>query len=72
MRPTEVSEPVAQRCSLEKVLLEISRNSQENTCARACNFIKKEILTQAFSCEFCEISKNTFSYRTPQVAASEV
>ena len=23
-----------------------------------------------FSCEFCEISKNTFSYRTPPVAAS--
>ena len=23
-----------------------------------------------FSCEFCEISKNTFSYRTPSVAAS--
>ena len=31
----------------------------------ACNFIKKEILTQVFSCEFCEISKNTFSCRTP-------
>ena len=27
---------------------------------RACNFIKKEILTQVLSCEFCEISKNTF------------
>ena len=26
----------------------------------ACNFIKKETLTQVFSCEFCEISKNTF------------
>ena len=26
----------------------------------ACNFIKKETLAQAFSCEFCEISKNTF------------
>ena len=26
----------------------------------ACNFIKKEILAQVFSCEFCEISKNTF------------
>ena len=26
----------------------------------ACNFIKKEILAQKFSCEFCEISKNTF------------
>ena len=23
-----------------------------------------------FSCEFCEISKNTFLYRTPLVAAS--
>ena len=31
---------------------------------KACNFIKKEILAQIFSCEFCEISKNTFSYRT--------
>ena len=36
----------------EKVLLEISQNSQENTC------------------EFCKISKNTFFYRTPLVAAS--
>ena len=26
----------------------------------ACNFIKKETLAQMFSCEFCEISKNTF------------
>ena len=24
-----------------------------------------------FPCEFCEISKNTFFYRTPVVAASE-
>ena len=26
----------------------------------AHNFIKKETLAQVFSCEFCEISKNTF------------
>ena len=26
----------------------------------ACNFIKKETLAQVFSCELCEISKNTF------------
>ena len=26
----------------------------------ACNFIKKETLTLVFSCEFSEISKNTF------------
>ena len=65
-------------CSVKNVFLEISQNPQENTCARdsfliksqACNFIKKEALAQVFSCEFCEISKNTFSYRTPPVAAS--
>ena len=27
---------------------------------KACNFIKKETLAQVFSCELCEISKNTF------------
>ena len=35
-----------------------------------CNFIKKETLAHVLSCKFCEISKNTFSYRTPPVAAS--
>ena len=29
-------------------------------------------LTQVFSCEFCEISKNTFFHKTPLVAASKV
>ena len=38
----------------------------------ACSFIKKESLAQVFSCEFCKISKNTFIYRTPLVAASGV
>ena len=37
----------------------------------ACNFIKKETLAQVFSCEFFEISKNTFFYRTPLVAAQK-
>ena len=73
------AEAVARRCSVKKVFLEISQNSQENTCARdyfliklqakAWNFIKKESLTQVFSC-FCEISKNNFYYRAPPVAAS--
>ena len=27
--------------------------------SEACNFIKKDTLTQVFSCEFCKISKNT-------------
>ena len=28
--------------------------------ATACNFVKKEIPAQVFSCEFCEIYKNIF------------
>ena len=69
-------------CFVKKVFLEISQNSQENTCVRvsfliklqtqACNFIKKETLLQVFSCEFCEICKNNFFYRTHLVAASEI
>ena len=38
--------------------------------SQACNFIKKQTLAQVFSCEFCEISKDTFSYRTPLVTVS--
>ena len=74
------TEAVVQSCSVKKVFLEILHNSQENTCARvsfliklpqACNLIKKESLSTLFFCEFCEISKNTFSHRTLLVAASE-
>ena len=36
----------------------------------AWSVIKKEHLARVFSCEFCEISKNTFFYRTFPVAAS--
>ena len=42
-----------------------------NLQASVCNFIKTEILTQVFSCEFYKILKSTF-YRTPPVAASDV
>ena len=31
----------------------------------ACNFIEQEALAQVFLCEFWEIFKNTFFYRTP-------
>ena len=37
----------------------------------ACNFIKTETPTQVFSCEYCEIFKNSFFYRTPSVAVSD-
>ena len=66
-----ITEVVDRKCFVKKVLVEFLQNLQENTCARvsfliklqaqACNFIRKETLVQAFSCEFCEISKSTFS-----------
>ena len=34
------TEAVVRSCSVEKVFLEISQNSQENTCARICFLIK--------------------------------
>ena len=36
-----------------------------------CNFIKKETLAQVFSCEFSEISKNTFFVEHLWATASE-
>ena len=47
------------------MFLEISQNSQENTCVRGSFLIKLENTS-----EFCEISKNNFLHRTPLVAAS--
>ena len=35
------------------------------------NIHRKKPVSEAFSCEFCEISENTFSYRTPSLTASE-
>ena len=32
---------------------------------------KKETLVQMISCKFCEISKNSFIYKTPPVVAFE-
>ena len=54
------------------VFLEISQNSR----ARVSFLIKMQAvglaqtLAQVFSCEFCEISKNSFFHRTLLVAAS--
>ena len=69
-------EAAAYRCSVKKLFLEISQNSvseplSEQSCKpKAHNFIEKETLAPVSSCEFCKISKNTFSNRTPPVAAS--
>ena len=64
LSPDEASGAVVQRYSVKKVFLRISKNSQKNTCARvqACNFIKKETLTQVLSCEVSEIFQNTYIF----------
>ena len=55
------------RSSLPEVFLEISQDSQENTCARdsvLINFIKKESLVQVFSSEYCEFLRIPFLQNT--------
>ena len=71
-----VTKSVVQRCSLKKVLLEISQNSQKNNSARdsrpeACNFVKKVSGTGVF----LWISRNFWEhlfYGTHPVATSVV
>ena len=66
----QFEEAVAQTCSVKKVFLEISQNSQENTCVgvsfliklHASNFIKKV--------NFAKFLKTFFFCRTLPLAAS--
>ena len=69
-QPKELrTDAVAQRCSVKKFFLKIFQNSQENTCASSLQLYLKNTLAQVFSCEFCDLSINTFSYITPSMAA---
>ena len=47
-----IKEAVAQRCPIEKVLLEISQNSQENACARDYFLIKLQALDSGLRTTF--------------------
>ena len=55
------------RCSVKIVFLKISQISQENTCIGDS---KKEAPTQLFSCEYCEIFKNTYFQEHLRMTAS--
>ena len=61
---SELQEQPLEVLYIKKVFLKVSQTSQENTCC-TCNFISKEAMALMFSCEFCEIVKNAFCYRTP-------
>ena len=68
------SEAVVRRCSVNKLFLEISQNSQENIYARNSFLKKLQAMTATLLkmslwhwCfhAFCEISKNTFFTEHP-------
>ena len=67
------SEAVVGRCSVKKVFLKISQNSQENTCARKrlrpATLLKKRTWHRCFPVNFVKFLITSF-YRTPFVAAS--
>ena len=66
----KISEAAVRRCSSKQVFLKISQCLQKTPvfeslfnkagALKACIFIKKEIPTQVFSCEYCKIFKNSF------------
>ena len=70
-------EAAVRRCFLKKVFVEsFALFTEKYLCwsfflikLQACNLIKKRI-QHVFSCEYCEIFKNSFLYRTSLVAAS--
>ena len=74
--PLKQSEAVVRRCSVKKVYLEISQNSQENTCARV-SFLNKvagctcKPIKWCVPVNFAKFLRNFFFYKTPQVAASD-
>ena len=69
------------RCSVKKAFLEISQNSQENTCARAsfliklqvapATLLKKKLWDRCFPVNYAKFLRTSFFYRTPPVAASD-
>ena len=78
-----ILEAVVQRCSVKKgVLRNFTKFTGKHLCQslffnkvaglRPATLSKRRLWAQVFSCEFCEISKNTFLHRTPLVAASGI
>ena len=51
---------------------EIHRKTPVQESPKGLQRYQKETLAQVFSCEFCEISNNTFLYRTPLPSDSSV
>ena len=88
MKKTTYFKSSHQRCSIRKGILRyFAKFTGKHLCqslffnkvalnkvagSLACNFIKKEALAQVLSCEFSEISKNTFFIEHLRAAASNI
>ena len=66
-----LSETVTQRCSLKKVFLKISQNSQENTYARVSFLIKKGIWNRCFPVKFAKFLRTSSVGTLAQVFSYE-
>ena len=67
----QFAEAVARRCSVKKGVLKNFTKFPGKHLYQSLFFNKvEETLSQVFSCQICEISKNTNFYRTYPVAAS--
>ena len=64
-------EAVVQRCSVKKVFLEISQNSQENTCGRV-SFLTKRIWNKCFPVNFMKFPRTLFFTEHLWVTASKI
>ena len=62
-------EAVLRRCSVKKLFLRISENSQENTCTEVSFY--QSYRSPVLSCEFCEIFKNNYFVKDWWTAAFE-
>ena len=56
------SKAAVQRCSVKKIFLKILQNLLENI--QACNFIKKETLTQGFPVSFAKFQEHLPLYNS--------
>ena len=57
-------ETVVRKCFVKNVFLEVSKNSQENICARVSSLIKLQDSAQVFCCEFTKFLRTPFLQNT--------
>ena len=69
---SQILEAVAQRCFVNKVFLEISQNSRENTVPRPATLLKKRLLRRCFPVNFVKFLRTHFLKEHLWATASEI